>query len=75
MHARKQLREILIAQKMLRWCDVARCPLLGRNCSPGRARKNYWHLFQRYPEIAAKLGLDEWSVFRPLNSGASEKLT
>jgi len=63
MHARKQVRDILIGRKMRRWCDIARCPSLDRNCAPGRARKNYWHLWRKYPEIAAKLGLHEWSVF------------
>ena len=54
---------IPIAKKMRRWCDIARCPSLDRRCTPGRARKNYWYLWRKYPEIAAKLGLHQWSVF------------
>ena len=63
MHARKPVRDILVARKMRRWCDIARCPSLDRRYKPGRARKNYWYLWRKYPEIAAKLGLHEWSVF------------
>jgi hypothetical protein len=63
MRARKQVQQILVASKMLHWCDVARCQQLDPKCPPGRARKNYWYLFHRYPEIAAKLGLHEWSCF------------
>jgi hypothetical protein len=28
-----------------------------------RAGKNYWRLHHRYPEIAARIGLHEWSVY------------
>jgi hypothetical protein len=66
MHARKELQRILIAGKTLRWCNVARRPQLDPKCPPGRARRNFWYLWNRYPEIAAALGLDEWSVLRPL---------
>jgi len=66
MHARKQVRDILIAQKMRRWCAVAKCPLLDRRCPAWRARKNYWHLWRKYPDIAARLALEEMSVFTPL---------
>jgi hypothetical protein len=65
MRARTKLYEILIAGKMMRWCNVARRRQLDPKCPPERARRNYWYLFRRYPEIAHKLGLDEWSVFRP----------
>lgn len=66
MRARKQVRDILVARKMLRWCNVARYPQLDPNCPPGRARKNFWYLWRKYPEIAAKLGLHEWSCFERL---------
>jgi hypothetical protein len=66
MHARKQVRDYLIAKKMQHWCAVAKCRLLDPRCPPWRARKNYWHLWRRYPEIAARLGLEEMSVFKPL---------
>jgi hypothetical protein len=72
MHARKPVRNILIARKMRRWCDVARCPALDPRCPPGRARKNFWHLWRRYPEIAAALGLKEMSVFKEFSSGEKE---
>jgi len=45
---------------------VARCPILAPKCPPSRARKNYWRLYARYPEIAARLGLTELSVYDPL---------
>jgi hypothetical protein len=66
MHARKHVRDVLIAQKMLHWVAVAKLPLIDSRCPAWRARKNYWHLWRRYPEIAARLGLSEMSVFRPL---------
>jgi hypothetical protein len=66
MHARPQIRELLIAQKLKHWSMVARCPLLDLKCKPSRARKNYWRLYARYPEIAARLGLTELSVYDPL---------
>jgi hypothetical protein len=66
MNARQEIRLILVAQKLRRWSMVARCPLLDPKCPPARARKNYWRLHARYPEIAAKLGLTELSVYDPL---------
>ncbi len=65
MHARKQIRDILIAKKMRHWCAVAKCPLLAPRCPTWRARKNFWHLWRKYPDIAARLGLGELSVFEP----------
>lgn len=66
MNARKQIRQLLIEKKMRHWQAVARCPLLDLKCPPARARKNFWRLRSRYPEIAARLGLTELSVFDPL---------
>ena len=66
MRARKQVRDYLIAQKMLHWCAVAKCPLFDSRCPTWRARKNFWHLWRKYPEIAARLRLNEMSCFSPL---------
>jgi hypothetical protein len=50
-------------KKMRRWQAVATCPLLDRSCPPARARKNFWRLYKKYPEIAARLGLTATSVY------------
>lgn len=65
MNARKQIRQLLIEKKMRHWQAVARCPLLDLKCPPARARKNFWHLCNRYPEIKVKLGFTELSVYEP----------
>jgi hypothetical protein len=64
MHARPQIREILIARKMRHWCMVAKYPLIDRTCPPARARRNFWKLCQRYPELMRKLGLTPASVYQ-----------
>ena len=66
MNARQEIRQILIAKKLRHWSMVARFPLFDPQCPPSRARKNYWRLYARYPEIAARLGLTELSVYDPL---------
>jgi hypothetical protein len=66
MNARPKIRLILVAKKLRHWSMVARCPILDPHCRPARARKNYWRLYARYPEIAARLGLTELSVYDPL---------
>ncbi len=63
MHARPQVREILIGKKMQRWLMIAKHPFMDRSCPTWRARKNYQRLFYRYREIAEKIGLHEWSAF------------
>ena len=63
MHARPQFREILIAQRMTRWLKIAKYPYLASKCPPARARKNYWRLCARYPELMQRLGLNEFSVY------------
>jgi len=65
MNARQEIRQILVAKKMRRWAMIARCPLYA-SCPPARARKNYWRLYARYPEIAVRLGLTALSVYDPL---------
>jgi hypothetical protein len=63
MHARPQIREILIARKLQRWSTIGRCRLIEPSFPRARARKNYQRLFYRYPEIAERIGLHEWSAF------------
>jgi hypothetical protein len=63
MHARPQVREILIRKKMQRWLLIAKHPFVDRSCPPARARKNYQRLFYRYRELAEKIGLYEFSAF------------
>ena len=64
MNCREQIREHLIAERMRRWLMIARHPFLGRGCPKWQARKNYWALVKRYPDLAKRLGLTEVSVFR-----------
>jgi len=63
MNARKPIRDALIRQKIEHWRNAARSPAFYKRISPARARKNFWRLCARYPEIAAKLGLNEGSVY------------
>jgi len=63
MHVREQFRDILIARKMRTWCRIARSYPLDRTCPAPRARKNYWRLCARYPEIMQRIGLTEASVY------------
>ncbi|HWY59895.1 MAG TPA: hypothetical protein VNZ03_35865 [Terriglobales bacterium] len=65
MHARPEIREILISKKLRRWCLIAQYPLVYPDYSPTRARRNYWRLCQRYPEIMTKVGLSILSVYQP----------
>ena len=63
MNARKEIRDHLIAIRMRYWHDVARCRLVNLRCPTWRARKNFWALQRRYPDLAKRLGLTETSVF------------
>ena len=64
MNARKPIRDAIITKKFWYWKDVAKHPSrYSTSCPPSRARKNFWRLCVRYPEIAAKLGLNEGSVY------------
>src|SRR5438309_10378091 len=63
MNARKEIRDHLLAARMKRWLDIARCPLVNLRCPTWRARKNFWALQKRYPDLARRLGLTETSVF------------
>jgi hypothetical protein len=64
MNARQIVRDAIIRKKLLHWKNVAQTSNYHKDtCSPSRARKNFWRLCARYPEIAAKLGLDVGSVY------------
>jgi len=64
MNCREQIREHLIAERMRHWLMVARHPFVDKRCPKWRARKNFWALVTRYPDLAKRLGLTEVSVFR-----------
>jgi hypothetical protein len=66
MHARATIRPHLIAIRLRRWWLISRHPSVNPACPPPRARKNFWRLCRKYPEVAAQLGLTELSVFDPL---------
>ena len=59
MNARKEIRDHLIAIRMRRWLDIARCPLINTKMPTWKARKNFWSLCRKHPEIAARLGYTE----------------
>ena len=59
MNARKEIRDHLIAARMKQWVDIARCPLVNLRCPTWRARKNFWSLCRKHPEIASRLGYTE----------------
>jgi hypothetical protein len=64
MNARKPIRDAIIRKKFWHWKRLAlNQSTYGQSCPPLRARKNFWRLCARYPEIAAKLGLNEGSVY------------
>jgi hypothetical protein len=49
------------------WLMVARTPLINTKCPTWRARRNFWHLCRKYPDLSQRLGLDELSVLRPVD--------
>jgi hypothetical protein len=63
MNARKEIRDYLLASRMKHWLQIARCPIMNTKIPTWRARKNFWALVRKHPEIAARLGLSEVSVF------------
>ncbi len=65
MNAGEEIRVALIVRKLKYWLLVAQHPFVGKNCPSWRARKNYWHLCSKYPEIAARLGMNRASVYEP----------
>jgi hypothetical protein len=64
VNGRPHIREKLIERKLLRWNRIAQWYPLDPRCPPARARKNYWRLCARYPEIMRRLGLTELSVYQ-----------
>jgi len=64
MNARKVVRDRLIRLKLGHWRAVARG--FSTDCSNyprSQARKNYWRLCAKYPEIMMSLGWNEGSVY------------
>src|SRR5437899_11488025 len=59
MNARQEIRDHLLAVRMRRWLDIARCPLINTKMPTWKARKNFWSLCRKHPEIAARLGYTE----------------
>jgi hypothetical protein len=66
MHARPEVKRILISHKLRRWASIGRCPAAYPNCSPSRARRNYSRLYARHEELARDLGLTPVSAYPPL---------
>jgi hypothetical protein len=64
VNARPEIRQRLIEIKMARWCRRAKYKFLDPTCPASRARKNYWRLCARYPQIMQRLGLSEISVYQ-----------
>ena len=64
MHARPEVKPILIVKKMQRWLSVLRCPVFHPQCKPARARRNLLRLAVKYPELAAQLGLNVGAIYR-----------
>jgi len=64
MNGRQTIREAIISRKLKHWQSVASYPkAYSHVCPPWRARKNFWRLLAMYPQVAAKLGLNETSVY------------
>jgi len=63
MNARKPIRDAIIRKRILHWRNAARTPSVYKDISPTRARKNFWRLIGRHPDIARRLGVDEASVY------------
>lgn len=63
MHARPEVKRILVAKRMKRWYSIAHCPLLDLKCKPARARRNCLRLMAKYPEIAEALKLTVVSLY------------
>ena len=69
MRARPSLRFALIASKLRKWRIIALNPgtfnAPGRpdRTTPSQARKNFWRLIAKHPDVAKQLGLTEDSVY------------
>jgi hypothetical protein len=62
MNAGKDVRDALLIKAMKRWVVIALCPSAANGYPVSKARKNYWYLLRRYPEVASKIGLTATSV-------------
>ena len=63
MHARPEVKQILISQKLLKHASIGKNPSAYPNCSASRARRNYARLFARHEELARRLGLTTISAY------------
>jgi hypothetical protein len=66
MNARKEIRYHLLAERMTYWLMVARTPLMNTKCPTWRARRNFWYLCRKYPDLSRCLGVNELSVLEPI---------
>ena len=64
MNARPEIKEKLIELKLRHWCSVARSRLIAQGFPATQARKNFWRLGRKYPQIMQRLGLSETSVYK-----------
>jgi len=63
MNARPEIREAILIRRMKYWLAIARCPLVNIRVQPWRARKNFWALCKRHPDLAQTHGFGPTSVF------------
>lgn len=69
MRARPSLRFALIASKLRKWRTIAlnpgtfNAPDRANRTTPSQARKNFWRLLAKYPEVGEAIGLQEDSVY------------
>src|SRR5438132_2467155 len=74
MNARKEIRDHLIAVRMKVWLDIARCPIMNTKVPTWKARKNFWSLCRKHPEIATRVGYTEALIIpSPLHGISSSK--
>jgi hypothetical protein len=66
MNARPEVREHLLAMKMIKWALIGRRPHAHPECSPAKARRNYARLYARHPQVAQKIGMTALSAYPPL---------
>ena len=63
INGRPEIREILIIKKLRYWQSISRYRCIEPSYPRARARRNYWRLLRKYPEIAGKIGLKAASVY------------
>ena len=64
MNCGEKIRDHLIIERMRRWLMIARTPLIEPRVPKWQARKNFWYLCRKYPDLCRRAGYDETSVFR-----------